>query len=83
MTAGFDSHDEYQVHAYMVLGFCCSDCHRQLSINSAHEMPTDEWCFDAANNARSAGWYVPPADGEGRFDVETVYCNVCAARRGC
>ena len=74
MNAGFDSHDEYQVHAYLILGFWCSDCDRELPIDSAHEMPSDEWCVEVAQAARAAGWYVP-ADGEGRMDVETAYCD--------
>ena len=81
MSTDFDTHDEYQVHAYMVLRFWCSDCRRELPIDSAHEVATDEWCREAAHSARVAGWYVPPADQEGRMDVETAYCDACAVRR--
>ena len=81
MSADFDINDEYQVHAYMVLGFWCSDCRRELPIDSSHEVATDKWCLDAARHARAAGWYVPPVDGRGGMDVETTYCTMCAASR--
>jgi len=63
----------------MLPGFWCSDCGRDLLIDSTHEVGTDEWCLDAARYARAAGWYVPQADVEGRMDVETTYCTACAA----
>jgi hypothetical protein len=78
----YDPEDEYQIHAYMALGYSCSDCTRDLEINSVHEMASDEWCVEAAAQARSEGWYVPSISKDGQYDVETNYCADCASRRG-
>jgi hypothetical protein len=78
----FDNDDPYQVHAYFLLGLLCSSCGSDLKLDTAAELPSDEWCADVANEARMSGWYVPPASSDGSMDIETCLCPVCATKHG-
>ncbi len=77
-----DLSDPYQTYAFFAVEFICLGCNRLLEVASKHESPSDEWCVDAARQARVAGWYVPPENGNGLKDIETCYCPECARDRG-
>jgi hypothetical protein len=76
---GLDNSDPYEVHAYFLLGFCCSDCGTELELRTDAELISDEWCAQAATQARASGWYVPPASNDG--DIVTCFCPTCASQR--
>ena len=78
----FDNNDPYEVHAYFFLGFWCSGCRAELELRTDAELPSDEWCAEAATQARSSRWYVPPASDNGDMDIETCFCPTCASQRG-
>jgi hypothetical protein len=78
----FDNSNPYEVHAYFLLGFWCSDCGAELQLRSDAELPSDQWCAEAAGQARSSRWYVPPASSNGDMDIVTCYCPTCASKRG-
>ena len=70
-ASAFDANDPFHVHAYIMLGFCCSECDCDLELHTAAEMPSDEWCVDAATEARTAGWC---------FVKEKCLCPRCARK---
>jgi hypothetical protein len=78
----FDNNDPFEVHVYFLLGFWCSSCGAELRLRTDAELPSDEWCADAATEAKTSGWYIPPALSDGSMDIETCFCPVCAASRG-
>jgi hypothetical protein len=81
-SMAFDNNNPYEVHAYFLLGFCCSDCGAALQLRTEAELPSDKWCAGAASRARASRWYGPPASIDGDMDIETCFCPTCAAQRG-
>jgi len=74
----FDLSDSYQVHAYFMVGFWCDSCGGDLKLKTVAEPASDQWCEEAAQEARVAGWYVPPASSDGSMDIATCLCASCA-----
>ena len=77
----YDDTDVFQVHAYFAVGFWCEECECELEIDSDHEPPGDEWCVDAAEQARASGWRLPAPAADGTFDFLTAFCPACASIR--
>jgi hypothetical protein len=78
-----DMSDPYDVHAFFVLSFWCSDCGAEVERDEGYEGCTDEDCKHISDKAKAAGWYVPPAEPpDGRMDVQTCFCPSCAQKRG-
>jgi hypothetical protein len=74
----FNLSDSYHVHAYFMVGFWCDRCSVDLKLKSHAEPGSDQWCEEAAQEARAAGWYVPPASSHGSMDIATCLCASCA-----
>jgi len=77
----FDNDDPYEVQAYFLLGFRCGDRSAELELRTDAELPSDEWCAEAASQARLSRWYVPPARANNDMDIETCFCPACATNR--
>jgi len=74
----FNLSDFYQVHAYFMVGFWCDGCGADLKLKTLAEPASDLWCEEAAGEARTAGWFVPPASSGGTVDIVTCLCTSCA-----
>ena len=77
----FDDTDVFHVHAFFAVGFWCEECDYELEIASEQTPPSDEWCVEAAEQARARGWRLPAPALDGTMDFMTAFCPACASIR--
>ena len=57
--------------------FVCERCGRTLHHESKHEMGSDDYCRELANEARRQNWFCPLADPDGKMHVMFCLCSDC------
>jgi hypothetical protein len=72
MNDSLDMNDAHEAHAFFALLFDCENCGRVMGFQSSHTELSDEWYLELAKQAKVEGWYVPPADADGKVDVGVV-----------
>jgi hypothetical protein len=77
-----DMNDAHEAHAFFALLFDCENCGRVMDFQSSHTELSDEWYLELAKQAKVEGWYVPPADADGKVDVMSAWCCQCAGMMG-
>jgi hypothetical protein len=52
-----DMANHYDAYAYFILCFLCDDCGASIEPTREFTDCDDEYCFDIARQAESAGWF--------------------------
>jgi hypothetical protein len=68
----------YEAHAMFALLFECDRCGRRLEYDSVHEIGSEHYCGELANEARKQKWFCPEADPDGKMHVMFCLCPDCA-----
>jgi hypothetical protein len=71
-----DMANHYDAYAYLILVFVCDDCKASIEPTRDFADCDDEYCFDLARQAESAGWFVS-LDGE-----SPCLCPTCRKKQG-
>ena len=72
----FQTSNDYDLYAFGMLAFICSDCSADIEPPDYDEDLGEEYQYYIARKAESAGWFIS-------FDKHmTSYCPTCREKRG-
>jgi hypothetical protein len=72
-----DMNDPYEAHAYFALFFVCERCGQGLQFQPEHEMGSEDYCTELANEARRYHWFCPGMESDGSMHVMFCLCPDC------